>query len=49
MVTLYSIHVKIKLYYFLFYIVFNTTFLVYCNYSLSFDYKDNLPLTYNYI
>ena len=32
-VILYGIHVKVKLYYFLFYIVFNTMFLVYCNYS----------------
>ena len=32
-VILYGIHVKVKLYYFLFYMVFNTMFLVYCNYS----------------
>ncbi len=31
-VILYGIHVKVKLYYFLFYMVFNTMFLVYCNY-----------------
>ena len=32
-VTFYGIHVKVKLYYFLFYMVFNTMFLVYCNHS----------------
>ena len=32
-VILYGIHVKVKLYHFLFYMVFNTMFLVYCNYS----------------
>ena len=32
MIILCGIHVKVKLYYFLFYMVFNTMFLVYCNY-----------------
>ena len=32
-VILCGIHVKVKLYHFLFYMVFNTIYLVYCNYS----------------
>ena len=39
MVTLYGIHVKVKLYLFLFYIVFDTTFLVYCNYPIFLDFN----------
>lgn len=38
-VILYGIHVKVKLYYFLFYIVFNTTFLVYCNYPIFLNFN----------
>ena len=41
MIILCGIHVKIKLYYFLFYMVFNTTFLVFCNYSKSFIKYNN--------
>ena len=41
MIILCGIHVKMELYYFLFYTVFNTTFLVFCNYSESFIKYNN--------